>query len=124
MHRAAEHPTEMIAQPRRRHAQQQALPTYEACIKRLGDVQQLMREYAEMFGNPTLWMHQIANLDMLCHMPPDLTEATLDVVRRVEQISTNAGHWMQCRNGHISAIGQCRAAIKTMQCPECRVPIG
>lgn len=34
------------------------------------------------------------------------------------------GHWFECPNGHVYAIGECGGATEKSKCPECTADIG
>jgi hypothetical protein len=51
-----------------------------------------------------------------------ITEAERLMV--VNAIGLSKGHWFQCRNGHVYAIGECGGAMETARCPDCKEIIG
>ncbi|XP_019640287.1 PREDICTED: NFX1-type zinc finger-containing protein 1-like [Branchiostoma belcheri] len=45
-------------------------------------------------------------------------------VQVVKAMGLSQGHWFQCPNGHVYAIGDCGGATVESTCPECRARIG
>ena len=39
-------------------------------------------------------------------------------------VNLSRGHWFQCKNGHVYAIGECGGAMEESKCPECKEVIG
>ena len=42
----------------------------------------------------------------------------------VKTLNLGRGHWYQCPNGHVYAIGDCGGAVSTSRCNECGATIG
>ena len=42
----------------------------------------------------------------------------------MKELNLGAGHWFECPNGHIYAIGECGGATEESKCPECKAKIG
>ena len=42
----------------------------------------------------------------------------------MKELDLGAGHWFECQNGHLYAIGECGGAVEESKCPECNAVIG
>lgn len=42
----------------------------------------------------------------------------------IRELKLGAGHWFECPNGHLYAIGECGGAVSEGQCPDCGAIIG
>ncbi len=42
----------------------------------------------------------------------------------IQAVGLSAGHWFECPNGHVYAIGECGGAMVESKCPECKSVIG
>ena len=42
----------------------------------------------------------------------------------MKELNLGAGHWFECPNGHVYAIGECGGATEESKCPECKAKIG
>lgn len=42
----------------------------------------------------------------------------------VKATGLSSGHWFECPNGHLYAIGECGGAVEESKCPECGSKIG
>ena len=48
----------------------------------------------------------------------------LEIKAIAKVLGLGSGHWFQCPNGHIYAIGECGGAMQKSKCPECGCAIG
>lgn len=42
----------------------------------------------------------------------------------VKAMALGQGHWYECPNGHVYAIGECGGAMESTKCPDCGATIG
>ena len=42
----------------------------------------------------------------------------------MRELKLEAGHWFECPNGHMYAIGECGGAVEESKCPDCGSVIG
>ena len=42
----------------------------------------------------------------------------------IKAMGLSKGHWYECPNGHVYAIGECGGATEESKCPECHARIG
>ncbi len=54
----------------------------------------------------------------------DIKLRQLEIKQIAKVIGLNSGHWYQCPNGHIYAIGECGGAMEQGKCPDCGSVIG
>ena len=47
---------------------------------------------------------------------------TLETI--IKAMGLSRGHWYECPNGHVYAIGECGGAMEESKCPECNAKIG
>jgi hypothetical protein len=64
------------------------------------------------------------NLDLFLKQKEKLLVQEIVKIMQRDNPSLGSGHWYQCPNGHVYAIGDCGGAMQTSKCPDCGATIG
>lgn len=74
----------------------------------------------------SLFKKRQAALEELLPLAEERTkQTTSDLLQALTSaLGVTAGHWYECRNGHLYVVGDCGGATEYSQCPECHERIG